>query len=152
MRELNNARLAELDQISARAGGLLIPLHVVEFARDPNTALHSAFEWDDSAAAHKYRIEQARELIRVMVTVQAVGDRDVVIRPYISLIQDRRAGGYRATADVMADPELRSRMLDTALLELRRFRNRYKHFQELAALFSAIDIVLEFKENEVVAT
>ena len=37
---------------------------VLERARDPASALHEAFEWDDSEAAHRWRLDQARALIR----------------------------------------------------------------------------------------
>jgi hypothetical protein len=49
------ARLAELRQIEQKAGGVLQPESVVDFARNPKTALHGAFTWDDTEAARKYR-------------------------------------------------------------------------------------------------
>jgi hypothetical protein len=44
--------------------GKLTPLQVLEAARPEESPLHDFFEWDDSAAAEAYRIDQARELIR----------------------------------------------------------------------------------------
>ena len=49
--------------------GALNPEDVISAARNKNSALHDRFQWDDSAAAHQYRLEQARRLIRVAVTV-----------------------------------------------------------------------------------
>lgn len=37
---------------------------VVDVARSPNSLLHKYFEWDDHAAADKYRNTQAREMMR----------------------------------------------------------------------------------------
>ena len=57
----------ELEQIRKANDGELRPADVVEFARNPDTALHSRFTWDDDKAAAEYRLWQARELIRVVV-------------------------------------------------------------------------------------
>jgi hypothetical protein len=53
--------------------GQLQPELVVEEARDPASPLHPYFLWDDEAAGHAWRVEQARQLIRsvrVEITVQ----------------------------------------------------------------------------------
>ena len=51
----------ELELIQAMdPAGLLDPRRVVDYARDPDTALHSKFEWDDSLAAEQRRLRQAR--------------------------------------------------------------------------------------------
>jgi hypothetical protein len=39
---------------------LVDPWKVLEYARDPNTALHKWFEWDDALAAQRYRLHQLR--------------------------------------------------------------------------------------------
>ena len=59
----------ELDLISRKNGGVVLPEAVVEFAKDPETALHSRFDWDDSEAAAKWRLVQARQVIRLELTV-----------------------------------------------------------------------------------
>jgi len=60
--------------------GKLDPAQLIEAARDENSPLHSCFEWDDSAAAAQWRMEQARELIRrvrIEVTVEETTIRTV---------------------------------------------------------------------------
>lgn len=37
---------------------------VIEDAKDENSPLHNYFQWDDAKAAHEWRKEQARRLIR----------------------------------------------------------------------------------------
>jgi len=142
MKDLNGRRLQELEALKQRHDGLKAEA-IVEFARDENTALHSWFEWDDSQAAHSYRIIQARTLIRIMVApVEGV---EHPVRVYVSLMDDRKmpGGGYRSMEDVMADPELRQQALKTALIEASAFRKRYKELTELAEVFSAIEAVEE---------
>ena len=34
-----------------------------EFARNENSELHKCFEWDDTVAAEKYRLQQAKNIV-----------------------------------------------------------------------------------------
>jgi hypothetical protein len=60
----------ELKQLESKAGKLN-PEQVLDFAqKHPKTALYQCFDWENDKAGHKWRIEQARELIRsVRITV-----------------------------------------------------------------------------------
>jgi hypothetical protein len=129
----------ELEIVRERCGGVLKAESVVEFARDPNTALHDRFEWDDTEAARQHRIWQARELIRVSVTV--LPNTTQQTRAYVSLQSDREAvgGGYRPIADVLSDTERREELLMMALGDMRRWRDKYRHLTELSKVFEAID-------------
>ena len=54
--------IAALTELEDSRGGLTPDL-VLETARDPTSPLHQCFEWDDTVAAHRYRVDQARYLI-----------------------------------------------------------------------------------------
>jgi hypothetical protein len=75
-----------LDLIRQHGAGVLSPADVVEDARNPNSPLHDLFIWDDTAAAHSYRILQAQTIIRTVVRVSHYERRSqhVVVRtaPY----------------------------------------------------------------------
>lgn len=51
--------------------GRLTPEEVLEHARDPDSPGHKHFEWDDTKAAYKHRIEQARELLARRVVIKS---------------------------------------------------------------------------------
>jgi hypothetical protein len=54
--------LEEVKQIANAHGGELRAEDVVEFARNPESALHNCFTWDDKEAASQWRLwEEARE-------------------------------------------------------------------------------------------
>lgn len=131
----------ELEQIRETHGGILRPEDVVDFAADPETALHSQFEWDDSEAARQHRIWQARQVIRCVVTV--IPQANEPIRAYVSLVPDRSnpGGGYRDTVAVLSDDEHREQLLSQALRELRAWRAKYNQLKALAPVFAAIDTV-----------
>ena len=138
--KLTRAEIADsLEAIRAANGGLLRPADVVDAAADEDHPLHDCFTWDDDAAAHQYRLWQARQMIRVVVTVVSNGGGHTV-RAYVSLHDDRggEEGGYRAIVDVLSDAELRQTMLDEAMSELRVFQKKYKALKELVPIFKAI--------------
>lgn len=125
----------ELDAIREQNGGLTPPAKVVEFARDPNTALHSRFTWDDTEAAEQYRLWEARQVVSVYVYTPE-GSKEP-IRAYVSFPEDRHAdGGYRYVPDVLKDPGLRSKMIAQALSELAVFQRKYRQLSELDSVFS----------------
>ncbi len=130
---------AELEQIRCADGGTLEAARVVAFAEDEDTAIHKYLMWDDTEAAGLYRIEQARCLIRAVVTV--LPRSNTPTRAYVSLPADRRGVGYRATADVMTDDDLRAQLLACALDDLDRFREKYRTLTILEPIFRAVDLV-----------
>jgi len=130
--------IAALNLLAARNNGLLEPAGVVKEARSEKSPLHSWFDWDETEAAHKWRLHQARNLLRVMVTYSFSGKRKIVTRVYVSLTTDRGEGGYRTTVSVMSDPELRAQLLADALDEMKLFERKYAALQELAEVFMAM--------------
>lgn len=131
----------ELLKIQKANRGILKPDDVVEFARDSNTALHSRFQWDDTKAAHEYRLWQAREIIRVVVIM--LPNHNMETRAFVSLQSDRNkpGGGYRGTVSVMKSPDTRMELLGQALREHRAWEQKYIHLSELADVFKAAERV-----------
>lgn len=125
-----------LKRIADDNDGVLMPEDVVEAARPPHHPLHDKFEWDDGEAAHQYRLEQARRLIRVTVTMLPAMKGHRVVRSFTSLTPDReKGGGYRETVVVLSNPDMRKQMLADAMDELRAFRRKYAVLTELAGVF-----------------
>ena len=127
----------ELEEIKRQSDdGTLKPEAVVAYAEDPATELHSRFEWDQDKAAHQHRLSQAREIIRVHVTILPQDDRPV--RAYVSLPSDRSkpGGGYRGIVDVLENRDWRAELLAMALDELGRWQVKYKHLSELSTIFA----------------
>ena len=132
-------RLAELREIEAANNGVILPEQVVRRAKNPASALHSAFDWNDTDAARKYRLEQARQLIRVVVEFSPQTGENV--RAYVSVLSDRVSGGYRHLPTMMKTEKGRGSILETALAELEAFQQKYSTLQELAAVFAAVRTV-----------
>lgn len=137
-RELTTARKAELRQIEKAGDGVLRPEAVVEFARNKKTALHSAFDWDDATAAESWRIQQARNLIRVMVQIveDPRGNEPLTVRMYTALSEDTE--GYKYTPQLLTTATGRAAVLATALAELEAFQEKYAALAELATVFAEV--------------
>jgi hypothetical protein len=129
---------SELDKIARKDQGILRPIAVVKEAEPKTHPLHPCFEWDNRRAGHAYRLWQARELIKsVTVTVEANG-RDVSVKAWLSLDDERTgAGGYRYTIDVLSDGDQRERALRFALADLQRWEQKYHTLRELSPIFAA---------------
>jgi len=141
-------QLAELLAIANAHKGIVQPEDVVAFARNKNTALHAAFEWDNSKAAEQYRLYQARHLIRVMVDVVPYEGREVQVQAFVSLKSERyEEGGYRYMPEVMKTEDGRQTVIDTALWELKAFQNKYRAVRELAEVFEAIEKVIKRRKK-----
>jgi hypothetical protein len=129
----------ELQRIAKKHGGVINPPDVVAAARNPKSPLHSKFTWDDTEAAEQYRLWQARQLIRVVVTV--VPRTETTERVWVSLTGDRGKGGYRALVDVLSDDDMRVQLLEEAKAEFAVFRAKFGRLSELAKVFAAMDDV-----------
>ncbi len=142
MKDRSSAIAAELHAIAEANNGKLRPVDVVEAARPKNSVLHSRFEWDDSEAAERYRLWQARQLISVTVEYFGAVDNQKSSRVFVSLESDRKTDdGYRNINVVMKDPSMREELLSNALDEMRRFQQRYKDLTELTKVFLAMNSV-----------
>lgn len=128
-------RVEELREIERANGGVLLPEAVVERAADTQSALHGAFEWDDTEAARKYRLEQARQLIRVSVVYEPYVKQNV--QAFVSVKIDRYdEGGYRYMPTLLRSKDGRAAVLETAIWELDAFQRKYNGIEELAGVFA----------------
>lgn len=130
----------ELKRIAAKNGGVLKAECVVAEARDPDSPLHDSFDWNDTEAASKWRLHQARNIIRVAVEYINTGKGEPVkVSAFVSLTPDREqeGGGYRSIVAVLRRKDHREQMLDDAMKELRVFEDKYASLTELASVFAA---------------
>jgi hypothetical protein len=121
--------------------GVITPEQVVEDAQNPKSPLHDEFEWDDTEAAYKYRLDQARYLFRAIESVWVEEETEMTVRSFVSIEEDLETP-YRDGRVVLSDVELRAQWKAQALRELRSWRNRYNNIKELVEVFAAADTVL----------
>lgn len=111
---------------------------VVNDARSTESPTHDYFEWDDSIAAEKHRLEQARCLIRsidIIVTYQ--GEE----RPIRAIVCVEHSGkeAYTPIQVVAKNADLRQQVVEKALNEIISWQRRYEDYKELGLIFGAIE-------------
>lgn len=121
-----------LGKIAADKGGHLIPSAVVQAARDAKHVLHRHFEWADKVAAEKYRLDQARSLIRC-IYVENEDAESGVTRAFLS-IREKSGTSYRSITDVLNSADLQQRVLAQAERDLISFETRYSNLEDICGL------------------
>ena len=134
----------EIEQIK----GPKTPEAVVKKARSERTELHKCFEWDDSAAAIQYRLEQARYVLRTISIVREVEipgydtPRQVIVRAYENVNtakpNDDEEREYVETEAALAKPEFRAQIfnrLERMISEATKIADAYRYLSpEIGAL------------------
>lgn len=145
---MNEKIIRELNFIKDKNDGLINPETVVEYASKKDSVLHDYFTWDDGVAAHQYRLEQARKLIRICVIYPK--ENLEPIRMFVSLRSDRNQdGGYRLLTDVLSNDEQKAEMLYQALEELKAFKLKYNLLKEFSELFNVVDNLVQHQEHKI---
>lgn len=112
------------------------PEQFLEYSRPNSSPTHKYFEWDDSVAGERYRLEQARSLISCLV-VEIEGESTKAFHSvYVEELDKRQ---YVAVDKARRIPQLWEQVVDTALKEMASWEKRYRHYKELALIVRAID-------------
>lgn len=114
--------------------GALTPANIVEAARDDGHPLHHRFEWDDAIAGEKYRLQQARQLIRVVRETYTDGQgRPADVRTFHAI--PREAGMvYEPVQEVIADDIATKILMQSMEREWRQLKARYERFGEFRSM------------------
>ncbi len=135
---ISNPRIISAIAKLRRSDGRILPEDVVEAARSRSSPLHDQFDWNDTVAARKWRIEQARELLRVTVTL--IPGVKEPIRAFVSLSNEK---GYRMTVNVLANTQQRNQLLAVAMSEMKVFERKYGHLVELVGVIKSMRSLLK---------
>lgn len=134
------AVIDELKALAEKSDGLIRARDVVEAARPEDSPLHNKFEWDDSEAADKFRLFQARYLLSISIQYIQGDTKAYPTKVFVSLSTDRNKrdgeAGYRTFVDVIADDDMKNQLLLDSLNQMRHFEERYKALKELEGLLS----------------
>ena len=144
------AALKEIEALNKRHGGYAPDGSLVEHARSPKSVLHNDFEWDDSVAGNKYRLNTEKKIKRSLVVVTDGLNNGQSEPTEIRLFQRAKieCGGkpqriWLNTFDMLKDPEGRQQLVDNAKKELEAFTNKYKALSELSDVLEPIDLFLK---------
>lgn len=129
------------DEIQA-IGDEVKPEQVLDKAKDRKSELHKCFDWNDSSAAEKYRLFQAKQVLNHLIVVkhdmEDPDDEPVQFRVMLKN-DDSKGSGYKQTIVMIRDEDEYRKMLDQAYKELAAFKKKYACLSELAEIIALID-------------
>lgn len=113
------------------------PQELLEKARDVNSELHKCFEWNDSIAAEKYRLQQARGVLVNLVYKTEKKDAEPI--RYLQVTTQKNV--YQPTKMFLVQEDEYQALLKRAKSELESFKKRYHTLSELQEVFEAIELI-----------
>ena len=119
----------KLQELRDKNNGLTASI-VIEEAKHKTSVLHGAFEWDDSKAAHQWRLHSARHLMRSVEIVSTSAEGDTRSLPAFVFVKTESGPQYESLARVLSDKELRTQVLERA-------EQRYKEYEEFLNVFES---------------
>ena len=110
----------KLQELRDQNNGLTASI-VIEEAKHKTSVLHGAFEWDDSKAAHQWRLHSARHLMRSVEIVSTSAEGDTRSLPAFVFVKTESGPRYETLAKVLSDEELRIQVLNKFLSVFETF-------------------------------
>ncbi len=113
----------KLESLRIAHDGKLEKKDVLIEASSPNSPLHGAFTWNDSLAAHRYRLKEAAQLIKALVAVDDETGEEVKAFWSVNIKQDdmtqvTNRPYYQSVRILQNSPTEYAASLKLALMEL----------------------------------
>lgn len=135
----------ELNLLAKKYKGHLTPEIVIRAAKDPDSALHGEFTWDDAEAAHRYRLVQARALIRSATFLVKTGETRTMLPAFVrDPDKPYHEQGYILTIKAKSDEETVHAVLTE---EFSRAASILARAKKLAVYFGMEDEVSEVERQ-----
>lgn len=113
------------------------PAQILEKGRSEETELHKCFEWNDSIAAEKYRLSQARKIVEVLV-IQRLPDAPKDAPEIRIFHKTESTEGYKPINRIVQDNDEYQKLLQRAFAEFHALKIKYQNLQELDYITSLI--------------
>ena len=94
-----------LERLTQENKGEITPPKIIETAREPVSPLHPFFDWEDTTAAEKYRLLQARRLMQSVVEVVVVGSKQQEYRSFYNVKNKTGQKVYVTLETALTDKE-----------------------------------------------
>jgi hypothetical protein len=128
-------------KLAQENGGRLEPDRAVAAARAPGHALHKHLTWNDSDAAHSWRVREMQSIIRSICLVEPE-EHDPPRRGWLS-VDDASGVSYHALDEVLGSRDLQLSVLRRALRDLQAFEDRYRELEDICSMVKTARSVLQ---------
>jgi hypothetical protein len=128
---------------------VLTPERVLEAASAKSSPLHRFFQWDNGKAAQAYRLDQARNLIRVVHVLKVIDDgrkqEPITVRAIVNVNPGK---GFVTRNEAIGSETIRAAMVERHLRSLETWVRESMDIVELSQLRSVISKSLEQYQRE----
>lgn len=131
----------EIRRLEKQHGEMLTPGDIVDSAESNSSPIHNWFDWDDTSAARKHRLQQARMLVAM---VHVVAEDGKPIRSTLHVYEDSIARGVYVDIEVVSKNEgYREQVVEDALKRAQAWATTYQRYAELLSIRQAIDATVK---------
>ena len=121
--------------------------NLLKKASKKSSSLYEFFDWDNSSAGEKWRLQQARNVINEIKIV--VEDKEIYafesvivnveeLKPTASIQKGFNKREYKSIVEIMNKEEYRKQLVQRALAEVIYWKERHSELTELSEIFSLI--------------
>ena len=115
---------------------------ILEDAKSPRSPIHLLFEWEDTEAAHQWRLHQSRMIQNHLIAIELKGD-NVVMSPAFFNVTIENKQQYVSRQTVLESPKLQDQILEQCLRDAKSFQNKYKHLSQFFTFFDQLETFIE---------
>lgn len=126
----------EVMEMIEQRDGVLTKEAFLEESRPENSPTHNLFEWDDTVAAERFRLEQSRMAIQDIVVTIIKKDEPKKVHAFVNVTRGKQNKAEYSNIELaMSDETKRQAVLANAFSELRTFEQKYQDYTELSGVF-----------------
>lgn len=148
--------------------GQVTAVSFLDESRPEDSETHSMFEWNDSVAAEKYRLQQSKKIL-LQITYEIESHEDEVCEvelvdadseevktadeafrkphaAWVNVGSKGRSGSpaiFVSVERALTDEDMRKTVLSNSIAEIKMFVNKYRNLVELTKIFNAVEEVEE---------
>lgn len=115
------------------------PQNILEAAKNPESELHKCFTWDDTVAAERWRLYEARKIVCSLVIAKKEDSQEPT---NIRILHKTDGNGYKPIQFIVQQKGEYEKLLQRAFEELRVFKKKYSSLSELEEIMSLIDEIV----------
>ena len=115
------------------------PQQILEKARDSSTELHKCFTWDDTEAAEKWRISEARAVVRNLKIIEQNPDKQSDPTTIRVFYKTDNESGYKPTKLILKKPDEYKSLVERCRSELLAIKQKFNSISEYEEIWEMIN-------------
>lgn len=115
------------------------PQQILEKARDSNTELHKCFTWDNTEAAEKWRISEARTVVRNLKIIEQKSDKQPEPTTIRVFYKTDNESGYKPTKLILKKPDEYKALVERCRSELLAIKQKFNSISEYKEIWELIN-------------